>query len=177
MNGVFWIVQVPDDAVQINGDSLTITLHNVAVVDQLQFPGGTGTQPVTLSFTATYVKSGEPRVVKPKSHDPLSPFTWAGTMWAATNSGNFSLAYNNGSFSAVGTFSSSGMFGEMGTERNGSFARDQEAIAAAGTPSKQQEQVEMAQWSPSEALPNSPRLKGRIPLKGFTLGTSPVGNH
>ena len=36
------------------------------------------------------------------------------------------MAYNDGSFSAQGTFSSSGFFGEMGTERNGSFVEREE---------------------------------------------------
>jgi hypothetical protein len=46
-------------------------------------------------------------------------------MWMATNSGTFSVAYNDGTFSAKGSFSSSGMFGEMGRERNGSFVADE----------------------------------------------------
>jgi hypothetical protein len=44
----------------------------------------------------------------------------------ATNSGTFSVAYDDGSFSASGNFSSSGNFGEMGTERNGVFVRQNE---------------------------------------------------
>ena len=44
----------------------------------------------------------------------------------ATNSGSFSMAYNDGSFSARGSFTSSGNFGEMGTERNGSFVEHED---------------------------------------------------
>jgi Domain of unknown function (DUF4440) len=131
-NGVFWIVQIPDDAVQITGDTLTIHLQNIAVNDQLHFPGGTGNAPATVSFDITYTKSGMPRRVRPTSSDPLSPFTWAGKMWMATNTGTFSAAYNDGSFAATGSFSSSGNFGEMGTERNGSFAaenKDDDVVA------------------------------------------------
>lgn len=126
-NGVFWIAEVPDDAVKISpdGETLTIHLENVPVVDQGSFPAGTGTTPATVSFDITYTKSGSPRHVRPISRDPLSPFNWAGEMWTATNSGTFSVAYNDKSFSARGTFSSdflpAGNFGEMGTERNGSF--------------------------------------------------------
>jgi hypothetical protein len=47
-------------------------------------------------------------------------------MWMATNSGTFSMAYNDGSFSAHGSFTSSGNFGEMGTERNGSFVEHED---------------------------------------------------
>lgn len=128
-NGVFWIVQVPDDAVTISpdGQSLTIHLENVPVVDQGSFPAGTGTTPATVSFDITYMKSGSQRHVHPTSHDPLSPFTWAGEMWTATNSGTFSVQYNDKSFSASGSFSSTGNFGEMGTERNGSFVEQEDA--------------------------------------------------
>jgi hypothetical protein len=114
-------VQIPDNKVEITGDALNIHLENVAVVDQFQFPGGTGNVPATISFDITYTKSGKPRKIRPKSDDPLSAFHWAGEMWDATNSGTFSVAYNDGSFSVQGSFSSSGMFGEMGNERNGVF--------------------------------------------------------
>jgi hypothetical protein len=132
-NGVFWIVEVPDDAVKISpdGETLTIHLENVPVVDQGSFPAGTGTTPATVSFDIKYTKSGAPRHVRPISHDPLSPFNWAGEMWMATNSGTFSVVYNDKSFSAQGTFSSdflpAGNFGEMGTERNGSFVEREDA--------------------------------------------------
>jgi hypothetical protein len=132
-NGVFWIAEVPDDAVKISpdGETLTIHLENVSVVDQGSFPAGTGTTPATVSFDITYTKSGAPRHVRPISRDPLSPFNWAGEMWTATNSGTFSVAYNDKSFLAQGTFSSdflpAGNFGEMGTERNGSFVEREDA--------------------------------------------------
>ena len=129
-NGVFWIVSVPDDAVVVTSDSLTIRFKNVPNVDQLNFPGGTGTAPVTVTFEATYTKTGSSRRVRSTSRDPLSPFNWAGEMWMATNSGTFSLSYTDGSFSASGSFSSSGNFGEMGTERNGSFVEREDTDEA-----------------------------------------------
>ena len=131
-NGVFWIVQVPDDAVKISPDGETLTIHlvSVPVVDQGSFPAGTGTTPATVTFDITYTKSGAPRHVRPTSRDPLSPFTWAGEMWTATNSGRFSVKYDDHSFSASGNFSSdflpAGNFGEMGTERNGSFVEHED---------------------------------------------------
>ena len=177
-NGVFWIVQIPDDAVQITGDTLTIHLQNIAVVDQQHFPGGTGNAPATVSFDITYTKSGMPRRVRPASSDPLSPFTWAGKMWMATNTGTFSAAYKDGSFAATGSFSSSGNFGEMGRERNGSFATENDDDAVAESlPSKQgQAGIEMSQLRGSEnaELPsNLPLLKGRVPIKGFPLRSAP----
>jgi hypothetical protein len=54
----------------------------------------------------------------------------------ATYSGTFSVAYNDGKFSAQGSFGfgSTQIFAEMGTERNGSFVRheDREEGAVAG---------------------------------------------
>jgi hypothetical protein len=180
-NGVFWIVQVPDSAVQITADSLTINLQDVAVVDQFHFPGGTGHVPTTVSFNATYTKSGTPRKVRPTSHDPLSPFHWAGEMWKAKNSGTFSVAYNNGRFSAEGSFSSSGNFGEMGTERNGSFVGHEEddVDAELGPLGREQSGIEGTQVSGNgnaELRQNSPSLKGRIPLTGLTFATAPAEN-
>ena len=172
-NGLFWLLQVPDDAVKINHDTLTISLRNVSVVDQFQFPGGAGNNlgvagvPATVSFDITYAKSGMPRQVQPTSADPLSPFNWAGEMWTATNSGTFSLAYNDRSFSAKGSFSSSGNFGEMGTERNGSFVRD--ATGSAGPvllPFVQNQTSSTgAQWPESAGqATDSPKFKGRVPV-------------
>jgi len=128
-NGLFWLVQVPDDAVKITDDGLTVSLKNVAVVDQFQFPGGAGNnlgtagRPAKVSFDITFTKSGAPRHVRPASEDPIGAFSWAGEMWTATNSGTFSVRYDDRSFSASGSFSSGSNFGEMGTERNGSFVR------------------------------------------------------
>jgi len=117
---VFWIVQIPDDAVVISGNTLTIHVANLAIADEIAFLG-TIRIPSTLSFDITYTKSGKPRKIEPTSQDPLGAFHWAGRMWMATNSGTFSVSRDDGSFSATGSFSSSGMFGEMGTEKNGIF--------------------------------------------------------
>jgi hypothetical protein len=177
-NGLFWIVQIPDDAVVVTDNTLTIHLKNVAVIDQLQFPApvaGLPGIPATMSFDITYTKSGKPRQVQPTSADPLSPFTWAGEMWMATNAGTFSVRSQDGSFSAKGSFSSSGNFGEMGTERNGSFARDE--MAAAGSVLSPVEPVQTSstedQWTdgagPAE---NWPKLKGRVPVRSLIHGHS-----
>ena len=169
-------MQVPDDAVQITADTITINLQNVPVVDQFQFPSGVGNVPVTLSYVATYMKAGNARVVRPTSHDPLSPFTWAGRMWNATNSGSFSLVYNDGSFSAGGSFDSSDNFGEIGTERNGSFASEGEDDQQATLISPEQitAKAEPSVLAPRQKIidktadsANVVLLKGRVPLKGI----------
>lgn len=119
-NGVFWIAQIPDDAVVISGDMLTIHVANLPVADEVAFLGAARI-PSTVSFDITYTKSGKPRIVVPSSPDPLSAFHWAGKMWMAANSGTVTVYRNDGSFLASGSFSSSGSFGEMGSERNGVF--------------------------------------------------------
>jgi hypothetical protein len=142
-NGLFWIVKVPDSAVQISPDGNTLTIHleNVPVVDAVTFPppvpasnapDEVNISPYQLnrartSFDITYTKTpGTARRIRPSTDDPLSPLNWAGKMWNATNSGSFSVVYDDGTFSASGTFGSSGNFGEMGTERNGFFVHHEE---------------------------------------------------
>jgi len=171
-------VQVPDDAVKITEDTLTISLKNVSVVDQFQFPGGAGNNlgtagvPATVSFDITYSKEGSPRHVRPTSSDPLSPLNWAGKMWMATNSGTFSLAYNDGSFSAQGNFSSSGNFGEIGTERNGSLLQEDDELDKPDTEAlppvqHQNSSTDATQNETSKLAQNAPKLKGRIPVKAL----------
>jgi len=171
--------------VTITKDTLTINLKNVAVVDQKIFPnvdpfpngtvvnkGNTGV-PATVSFSITYVKSGPAHQVRASSDDPLSPFTWAGEMSPATNTGTFSVAYNDGGFSAQGSFSSVGNFGEMGTVRNGSFVRredrDEGAMAATRHQLPLPGQISSLAEAPLSAsavqLTNSPKFRGRIPVE------------
>lgn len=180
-SGVFWIVKVPDSAVQITDDTLTIHLENVPEIDAFTFPPALGngivpfsTSPVKVSFDITYMKTGNRRRVRPTSHDPLSPFSWAGEMWDATNSGTFSMAYDDGTFSASGSFSSNGNFGEMGTERNGSFVRaqdfeDKDSNVASSKPVQQGPMSgtvpSLMIANPGTAMRNFPLLKGRVPLQ------------
>jgi len=127
------------------------------------------------SFDITYTKTpGTARRIRPSTDDPLSPLNWAGKMWNATNSGSFSVAYDDGTFSASGTFGSSGNFGEMGTERNGFFVHheeqdDNDDIEAGAQPLSLQRQP--ANVSQSAATANINKLvkfallKGRVPVK------------
>jgi hypothetical protein len=163
--------------VKTTEDTLTISLTNVAVVDQIAFPGniflGSTGAPTKLSLSMTFQKSGQPRHVRPTSKDPLSPFTWAGEMSDATYSGTFSVAYNDGTFSAKGSFGSTQIFAEMGTERNGSFVRhedqdegdqdeNKQAAAAAPLPAS----VAGSQLSASaNQSANSPKWRGKVPVE------------
>ncbi len=121
---MFWMVQVPDKALVMNGNTVTVHLENVPVTDVFTFYDPfppSGNVPSLTSFTMTYRRSGAPRHVRATSADPTSPFNWDGQMWQATGAATFSVSYLDGSFSAQGTSESSGNFGEMGTERNGFF--------------------------------------------------------
>jgi hypothetical protein len=183
-NGLFWIVKVPDSAVQITEDSLTIHLVDVPTVDAFKFPPPPqdvpGISPFKLipakvSFDVTYTKkSGTMRRIRPASHDPLSPLNWAGQMWDATNSGTFSLAYNDGTFSASGSFASLDNFGEMGTERNGFFVNHEEEAdnddveATAQSLSLPLKPTQMSQLAASGTAKEPVKLvllKGRVPVK------------
>ncbi len=126
------------------------------------------------SFAITYTKTpGTARRISPSTDDALSPLNWAGKMWDATNSGSFSVAYDDGTFSASGTFGSSGNFGEMGTERNGFFVHHEEQgdndDVEAGQPLSLPSQPANMSLSAATAKTDKPvkfaLLKGRVPVK------------
>jgi hypothetical protein len=172
-----------------DGNTLTIHLENVPVVDAFTFPPTPPTSnapdevnisPYQMmrartSFDITYTKTpGTARRIRPSTDDALSPLNWAGKMWDATNSGSFSVAYDDGTFSASGTFGSSGNFGEMGTERNGFFVHheeqdDNDDVEAGAQPSSLP--LQPAPMSQSAATANTDKpvkfalLKGRVPVK------------
>jgi hypothetical protein len=176
-------VKVPDTAVQITDNTLTIHLVDVPIVDAFSFPPPPqdvpGISPFHLipakvSFDIVYTKTGNPRRIRRASRDPLSPLNWAGKMWDATNSGSFALTYDDGTFSASGSFDSSGNFGEMGRERNGFFVNHQEEDANDDADSDAQllslplNPTQMSQLPASGIKKQQVKvvlLKGRVPVK------------
>jgi hypothetical protein len=168
---------------------LTIHLENVPVVDAFRFPppvpanialDEVNISPYQLirartSFDITYTKTpGTARRVRPSTDDLLSPLNWAGKMWDATNSGSFSVAYDDGTFSASGTFGSSGNFGEMGTERNSFFVSHEEeddnddVEAGAQSLSLPLKPTQVSQLATSGIAKQPEKLvllKGRVPVK------------
>ena len=175
---------------RITDDTVTISLKNASVVDQFSFPGGAGGNlgtagvPATLSFDITYSKSGAGRHVEPTTTDALSPFNWEGEMWDATNSGTFKLSYNDGTFSAQGSFDSAGNFGELGFERNGFFVEHERreefgapalhsfgAAALAVKPALAQFEQGKSTLSAvpkngaTQLASNEPKFKGRVPVR------------
>ena len=90
----------------------------------------------------------------------------------ATYSGTFSVAYNDHTFSASGSFGSTQVFAEMGTERNGSFVRredqdeNEQGAAALQVPGQASASVTAGQLSASATLPaNSPKWRGKVPVE------------
>lgn len=160
-------MKVPDSAVQIKDDTLHIHLEDVPEVDAFDFPptSWNGISPLPLvpahvSFDITYTKAGKARKIRPTSDDPLSPLNWAGEMWDATNFGTFTATYDDHSFSVTGSFNSSGNFGEMGTESNGVFVKEDRPLA------KQDAQIPPPDADAKASLPGrSILLRGRIPVK------------
>jgi hypothetical protein len=176
-----------------DGNTLTIHLENVPVVDAFTFPpsvpASNAPDEVNISpyqmmrartsFDITYTKTpGTARRIRASTDDPLSPLNWAGKMWDATNSGSFSVAYDDGTFSASGTFSSgsgpSQNFGEMGTERNGFFVHHEEQDDNGDVEAGEQPlslPLQPAPMSQSAAIANTNKpvkfalLKGRVPVK------------
>jgi hypothetical protein len=172
-----------------DGNTLTIHLENVPVVDAFRFPPPVPSNfasdevdisPYQLirartSFDIVYTKTpGTARRITPSTDDPLSPLNWAGKMWDATNSGSLSVAYDDGTFSASGTFGSSGNFGEMGTERNGFFVHQEEQDDNDDVRAGEQPlwlSPQLANTSQSAATANIDKLvkfallKGRVPVK------------
>ena len=170
-------MQVPNSALTVNADgSITLHLVDVPVVDAFTFPppaqAVTGISPVKLipaklSLDITYLKGGNPRRVRPTSSDPLSPFNWAGMMLDSTDSGTFSLSYDDGSFSASGSFASNGNFGQIGFERNGIFARSEDSTEIAEMAGPLATAPILSQHAVVNGAGKTDRtvlLKGRVPV-------------
>jgi hypothetical protein len=175
--------------VQISPDDNTLTIHleNVPIVDAFSFPppvpyniapDEVNISPYQLvrartSFDITYTKTpGTARLIRPSTDDSLSPLNWAGKMWDATNAGSFSVAYDDGTFSASGSFASSGNFGEMGTEGNGFFVhleeQDDNVQAGQQALSVPPQPANLNQLAATANIKNPMKfalLKGRIPVK------------
>jgi len=120
-SGLFWIVQVPDDALKVEG--LTAKLHvvNAPVIDDFQFfaPGGVA---ATVSYDITWTASGAVQHFQPQSSDLMDPSNFAAEFRAAV--ATISFTGTEAGFTVTGTGTSDGIFAEMGTERNGSFLQN-----------------------------------------------------
>ena len=89
-------------------------------------------------------------------------------MWDSTNSGTFSLSYDDGSFSASGSFASNGNFGQIGFERNGIFARGEDSSERAEMASPLATAPMLSQNAAVNGRGKTDRtvlLKGRVPVR------------
>jgi hypothetical protein len=119
-SGLFWIAQVADDALEIEGDTAKLNVENASVIDDFQFlaPGGV---PGTVSIRMTWTASGDVHHHEPGSSaptDPTDPTNFDGEFRPATATGTFSGSELGFSFTA--SASSASTFAEMG-QRNGLF--------------------------------------------------------
>jgi hypothetical protein len=117
-SGLFWIVQVPDDALEIEGETAELNVEHASVIDDFQFlaPGGV---PATVTIHMTWTASGPVQLFQPGSSDPTDPTNFAAEFRPAIATGRFSGSALGFSFTA--NASSEGIFAEMGQERNGLF--------------------------------------------------------
>ena len=120
-SGLFWVVQVPDSALTLEGLTAKLHVANANVIDDFQFfaPGGV---PATVSYDITWTASGSVQQFRSQSSDPMDPSNFAAQFRPAT--ATISFSGSEAGFSVKGTGSSEGVFAEMGTERNGFFLRN-----------------------------------------------------
>jgi len=103
----------------MGGRTVRVHVDNVPVVDNFTFLGPNEV-PATASFDITWTSFGKMQHYRPQSTDPTDPTNFAAQFRFATATGSFSASESGFSLTASGA-TSAGIFGEMGTERNGSF--------------------------------------------------------
>ena len=116
-SGLFWIAQIPDSAVAIQGERVRLDIDGVPVVDDIAFLGG-GNIPARINLHIGWTASGPMRQVRATSLNPTDPFSWSGELRLATATGTISGSNSLGFSFLVSPLS---FFGELGTERNGFF--------------------------------------------------------
>ena len=119
-SGLFWIVQVPDDALEIEGHTAELNVEHASVIDDFQFLAP-GAVPATVSIHMKWTASGDVHHHEPGSSDPTDPTNFDGDFRAAIATGTFSGSELG--FSFTSRASSESTFAEMGHERNGVFLR------------------------------------------------------
>jgi hypothetical protein len=122
-SGLFWIVQLPDRALQVSRDGrrATIRAGDVCVLDSFQF-GGPVSVPATISLNVTWEATGQ-RVSRGKGSAvaPTDPAAFLGRFAAARSTASFTGSELGFSFRSDPGVSTDRGYAEMGTERNGSF--------------------------------------------------------
>lgn len=121
-SGLFWTARLPDDSVSRVGNTITIVVEDLDVVDTFQVFSGIEV-PATVSFDITWSPVGPMRHLRPGSNDPMDPTNFAAELRDAVATGTFSgssvTELGGGPFSFTGDAVS--VWAEMGKERNGVF--------------------------------------------------------
>ena len=122
-SGLFWVVQLPDDAIRVSGDGRRASMeaHRVAVLDSFQFLSP-DVVPGTLSFRITWEATGHRRPRGKGSAVPSAdPAAFSGRLATAKSTGWFSGSEVGFSFRSHPGTDTDRTFAEMGFERNGAF--------------------------------------------------------
>lgn len=120
-SGLFWIVQVPDDALEIGDDTVELNVEHASVLDDFQFLSPSPVVPATVSIHMKWTATGAVEHFVPQSSDPTDPTNFAAEFRPAVATGTFSGSELGFSFTAKA--SSEGVFAEFGHERNGLFLK------------------------------------------------------
>ena len=122
-SGLFWAVELPDDAFEVShgGRRATLDATDVCVLDSFQFLGPNSV-PATVSFTVRWEATG-PRELRGKGSrvPPTDPAAFLGRFAPARVTGSFSGSQLGFSFRSNPGVSSDDAFAELGPERNGVF--------------------------------------------------------
>jgi len=110
---------VPDSALTVEEDTARLHLENVGVVDNTFF-GGPGQTFSLVSIDITWSHFGDPQNFTPGSSVPTDPTNFAGRFRLANAVATLSGSQSGFSFSSTDA-SSTGVFAEVGRERNGIF--------------------------------------------------------
>jgi hypothetical protein len=124
-SGLFWVVELPDDAFRVSHDGRRATLRaeQVPVVDSFQF-GGPLSVPATVSMNVTWEATGDRQPRGKGSAVPATdPAAFVASFATARSTASFSGSELGFSFRSDPGASTDRTFAEMGAERNGVFLR------------------------------------------------------
>jgi hypothetical protein len=123
-SGLFWVVELPDDALRVTNGGRVATLEasHVCVLDSFQF-GGATVVPATVSYRIRWeaIEPAQPRG-RGLAVPPTDPAAFLGRFATARSTASFAGSELGFSFRSTSASTDRG-WAEMGTERNGIFLR------------------------------------------------------
>jgi hypothetical protein len=124
-SGLFWTVQLPDDAFTFSKDGQEAVLRatDAPVIDTFQF-GGPNAIPAKATFQVKWAATGDPAARGSGSSVAAGdPAAFSGSFRPARATGTFSVTESGFSFRSNPGASTDRSFAELGTEKNGSRLR------------------------------------------------------